>query len=233
MSQSSNLYRLQQIDSPIDQKRARIHEIEVILGNNAILAQAEEYVKSTGQSYQESRKSLQKAEDTVQDQRVKISQAESTLYGGKVRNPKELQDLQNDVAALKRFLGVLEDRQLEEMLALEDAEHIHKQAIINLNEIQAKISEEQAELRGELSQLLTAIERLEVERQVAASDVNPTDLELYEQLRQSRKRIAVAKVSSQACGACGTLLTPALVQAAHSSSNLIRCTTCGRILYVG
>jgi predicted nucleic acid-binding Zn-ribbon protein len=233
MSQSSNLYRLQQIDSPIDQAHARIREIEVELSNNAALSQAQEYVKSTEQSLQDARKSLRKTEETVQDQRVKINQAESVLYGGKVRNPKELQDLQNDVAALKRYLSVLEDRQLDAMLALEDAEREYKQATGKLDEAQAHTAEQQAGLRGEFTQLHKTVERLEIERQAAATAVNPADLSLYEQLRQTRRGVAVAKVSSQACGACGSLLTPALVQAAHSPNQLIRCTSCGRILYVG
>ena len=227
------MYRLQQIDSPIDQARARIREIEVELSNNAALSQAQEYVKSTEQSLQDARKSLRKTEETVQDQRVKINQAESVLYGGKVRNPKELQDLQNDVAALKRYLSVLEDRQLDAMLALEDAEREHEQATGKLEEAQAHTAEQQAGLRGEFTQLHKTVERLDIERQAAATAVNPADLTLYEQLRQTRRGVAVAKVSSQACGACGSLLTPALVQAANSSNQLIRCTSCGRILYVG
>jgi predicted nucleic acid-binding Zn-ribbon protein len=150
-----------------------------------------------------------------------------------VRNPKELQDLQNEVAALKRYLSILEDRQLEAMLALEDAEREQQQAVMKLKETQAQIAEQQAGLIGELSQLHTTIERLEIERRVATTAVDPADLSLYEQLRQTRRGVAVAKISSQVCGACGALLTLALVQAAHSSSQLIRCSSCGRILYVG
>jgi len=233
MSQSSNLYRLQQIDSPIDQARTRIREIEVELTNDTALSQAQEYAKEKEQSLQDARKSLRKTEETVQDQRVKINQAESVLYGGKVRNPKELQDLQNDVAALKRYLNVLEDRQLEAMIALEDAEREHEQANVSLGEAQAHTAEQQAGFMGELTRLQKTVERLDIERQAAATAVNPVDLSLYEQLRQTRRGVAVAKVSSQACGACGSLLTPALVQAANSSNQLIRCTSCGRILYVG
>ena len=233
MSQSSNLYRLQLIDSPIDQTNARIRELEAALSNNTAMIQAQESLNSTEQSLQDTRKMLHKAEDAVQDQRVKINQTESVLYGGKVRNPKELQDLQNEVAALKRYQSVLEDRQLEVMLALEDSERIHNQAIVDFEQTQARTAEEQAGLKGELAQLRKNVERLMIERQVAASAVNPADLSLYEQLRQTRRGVAIAKVSSQACGACGALLTPALVQATNSPNQLVRCTSCGRILYAG
>jgi predicted nucleic acid-binding Zn-ribbon protein len=233
MSQSSSLYRLQQIDSQIDQTHTRIQEIEMALSSNPALKQAQEYVNETEHSFQDAHKTLQKAEDTVQDQRIKINQVESVLYGGKVSNPKELQDLQNDVGSLKRYLSVLEDRQLEAMLTLEDAENKYQLAIKQLDETLAKTTEQQAGLRGELTQLLKLSERLDVERQLANNAIGPDDLALYEQLRQTRRGIAIAKVSSQACGACGSLLTPALVQAANSPTQLVRCTSCGRILYAG
>jgi len=233
MSQSSNLYRLQQIDSPIDQAHARINEIQTILSSNPAVDQAQESVNTAEQVLQEARKSLRKSEDAVQDQHVKINQTESVLYGGKVRNPKELQDLQNDVASLKRYLSTLEDRQLEAMISIEDSEREHNKSVAILEETLARSVELQAGLIGELTQLKKTVERLEIERQVAVAAVNPADLSLYEQLRQTRRGIAVAKISSQVCGACGALLTPALVQAAYSSSQLIRCSSCGRILYVG
>ena len=233
MSQSSNLYRLQLIESQIDQARAHVREIEAALSNNVVLQQAQEFFNSTEQSLQDARKSLRKTEEVVQDQHIKIDQTDSVLYGGKVRNPKELQDLQNEVAALKRFLSVLEDRQLEAMLTLEENEKEQKLASIKLDETRALTAEQQAGLNGEFTHLLKTVERLEIERQAATTAVNPADLSLYEQLRQTRRGVAIAKVSAQACGACGSLLTPALVQAAYSPSQLMRCTSCGRILYAG
>lgn len=233
MSQSSNLYRLQQIDSQIDQVKNRLHEILAALEHNPILQQAQEQLERTDQTLTEARKALQKTEETVQDQHIKISQTESVLYGGKVRNPKELQDLQNDVTSLKRFLGVLEDRQLEAMLSLENAENEDKQAKTQYDMTLAQTTEERSGLRGEMTQLQKKVERLGIERQAATTVVNPTDLSLYEQLRQTRRGVAVTKVLSQACGACGALLTPALVQAATSPTQIIRCTSCGRILYAG
>ena len=233
MSQSSNLYRLQQIDSQLDQAHNRIEEIKISLSNNPALTQAQAQLTETEQISSDAMKALQRAEEAVQDQRIKINQAESVLYGGKVRNPKELQDLQNDVGALKRYLGVLEDRQLEAMLRSDDTGEALQAARIHLDETLAKTTEEQAGLRGELSRIQKESERLEVERQVANKAIGPDELALYEQLRQTRRGIAIAIISNQACGACGSLLTPALVQAASSPAQLVRCTSCGRILYVG
>ncbi len=86
-------------------------------------------------------------------QKVKIEQTEATLYGGKVRNPKELQDLQNEAAALKRYLAVLEDRQLEQMIALEDVEKGSNLAVELLNEVQQQKEQANSELVREQTSL--------------------------------------------------------------------------------
>src|SRR5512146_2214181 len=114
---SFKLYRLQQIDSQLDQAHARLKQIEAILSNNEAVRQAQERTEAAAAQLEQERKALRKAEEIVQAQRLKIEQTESTLYGGKVRSPKELQDMQNETVSLKRYLSVLEDRQLEAMLS--------------------------------------------------------------------------------------------------------------------
>jgi predicted nucleic acid-binding Zn-ribbon protein len=121
MSSPFKLYRLQQTDSQIDRRATRVAEIEVALKDDEALMRGTRTVQIAEQELKDFRKALQRAEDNVSGQRVKIEQSEATLYGGKVKNPKELQDLQNEAAALKRYLGGLEDRLLEAMLAEEEA----------------------------------------------------------------------------------------------------------------
>ena len=128
MSAPFKLYRLQQIDSQLDRVRLRLGEIESTLNSNAAVQAAEQTSDEAEQALDGTRKVLHRTEEDVGSQRLKIEQNESSLYGGKIRNPKELQDLQNDVAALKRYLNVLEDRQLDAMIAFEEAEDAAKSA---------------------------------------------------------------------------------------------------------
>ena len=62
---------------------------------------------------------IQEEIDTVDRKRIS---GEKRLYSGTVTNTKELQDLQDEGVALKRRIVALEDRQLEAMIAQEDAE---------------------------------------------------------------------------------------------------------------
>lgn len=233
MSQPFKLFRLQQIDSQLDRGCARMREIKIALNENTHLRKAQSQLEKIKKSLQEASKSLHIVEGEVQAQRLKIEQNEAALYGGKVRNPKELQDLHQESHALNRYLTVLEDRQLEEMLALDEVEEVQAEANERLEKIRKEVAEQNAKLTEEKAALQKVLERQEIQRQVAVNSISPEDLQLYENLRKQRNGVAVAKVSDNACSACGSTLSAALLQSSRSPNHISRCTTCGRILYAG
>jgi predicted nucleic acid-binding Zn-ribbon protein len=233
MSRPFKLYRLQQIDSQIDWMQARLQEIETALKEDQALREAGERAEQAEQALNDARKALKKAEQNVQQQRLKIEQSESTLYSGKIQNPKELQDIQNEVAALTRYLDVLEDRQLESMLSEEEAETTHQLANDDLEKQRVLFDDKNCKLCDERDKLQKDLERLEGERQAATSSIQPEDLELYTKLRKKRRGVGVAKVTDRACSACGTTLNTALLHAARSPNHINCCDSCGRILYTG
>jgi len=233
MSRPFKLYRLQQIDSQLDWIQNRLAEIETALRQDEQVHAAYGLAEKAEQSLQQARKALHRAEDDVRSQRIKIEQSEAALYGGKIHNPKELKDLENEVASLKRYLTVLEDRQLEAMLVEEEAASTQRVANQALQQAQGEF-----ELRGiGLIQEKQKIERdrarLEDERSAVSGGIDAEDLNIYTQLRKNRRGVAVAKVVDRACSACGSTLSAALLNAAHSPNQLNRCETCGRVLYIG
>jgi len=150
-----------------------------------------------------------------------------------VHNPKELQDLQNDIASLKRHLSTLEGRELEAMQMAETTETALKQATTDLELIQAKRGNEHRKLINEQAALSKDLERLSSERQATVGAIEGQILEMYDSLRQQKRGIAVAEVSDNSCTACGTTLTASLQQNARAIGNLTHCPSCGRILYAG
>ncbi len=233
MSQPFKLYRLQQIDSQLDRIRARLQEIETLLKADEALQEATQRAEASANRLQEARHDLRRAEENVRQQRLKIEQSEATLYSGKVHNPKELQDLQSEIASLKRFLGTLEDRQLEAMFSEEEAESEQQNLLSELEQEQARFSQQSQELEVEQERHMKDLYRFEEERTVTIPSIPAKDLSLYDQLRQKRGGIAVAKVTDRACSACGSTLSAALLHAARSPHQITRCDTCGRILYTG
>lgn len=233
MSAPFKLFRLQQIDTQLDRARARLKEIQAALEEDSAVRAAKARLAAAERELQEHTKTLRRAEQDVTAQRIKIEQTEASLYGGKIRNPKELQDLQNEAAALKRYQEVLEDRQLEAMLAVEESEQAYAAAAAELEAVQERAQALNASLAAEQSTLLKDVARLENERQAATSTLEAAELQLYEQLRASRNGIAVARVTDRTCAACGSTLSAALLSAARSPTQITRCSTCNRILYAG
>lgn len=231
MSASLGLYRLQLVDSRMDEIRVRLEEIRQILDNDEEMLQAKKSVAETDSTLKLAQHTLKQAEAEVEKQKIKIEQSDANLYSGNVKNPKELQDLQNEIAALKRHLNTLEDRQLEAMLEVETEEQANQTAQENLERVKARIAEQNQTLTFEQDNLNKELERLDTERQAALSPLDASLLTVYDQLRQEKRGLAIVSVSEGACAACGTTLTPAQMQSARSTSQAYYCPTCGRILY--
>lgn len=231
MSQTLSLYRLQQTDSQIDRLQARLQAIQKLLENDETLRQANLQAREAEDQNKACERLLHEAENTVRDQRIKIEQTEASLYGGTVHNPKELQDLQNDVASLKRHLNTLEDRQLEAMVAFDEAEAAHRSAQQVRETAKMKWGEQNQNLNQERSELQKGYENLSTERAAIAASIPGAFLDTYEQLKQQRRGLAVARITDNSCDACGSLLTLAQVQIVRGAAELARCPSCGRILY--
>ena len=132
MSQKRLLSQLQDMDTQLDQARSRLKEIDAALNDNSTVKRATRQAEKAEERFIKARLALKKAEQAVQVQQQKIDKNQKALYGGSVRNPKELEDLQMESGALRRYLSTLEDRQLEEMILFEEAQAAKEQADANL-----------------------------------------------------------------------------------------------------
>jgi len=231
MSAALGLYRLQQVDSQIDQIQVRLKAIQQTLENDVVLRAASEHFTTVDGKHKDAERTLKLSESEVEKQQIKIQQTEASLYGGKVHNPKELQDLQKDIVSLKRHLETLEERQLEAMLAIEDTEKNLQTAKTDLERVQSNLKEQNKDLAQESETLRKDLERLNSERQAVVTDIASQALNVYDQLRKQKRGIAITTVTDNSCEACGTTLTPSQQQTARSTSQLFHCPTCGRILF--
>ena len=231
MSIALLLYRLQRIDSRLSQVTTRLSAIHSLLENNAELQAARQRLESAQMVQNEADKTLKVAEYEANSQRVKLEQVESSLYSGKIQNPKELQDLQNEIAALKRHLSLLEDNQLEAMMAVETAHTLLDTVQKELKETQGKVISENATLQTEQITLQKESENLNAQRLAVLPAISADVLGLYDSLRQKRSGLAVSQVIENSCDTCGASLTPGYAQSVRTSAQLVHCPMCGRILY--
>ncbi|MGD2251855.1 MAG: hypothetical protein PVF70_02955 [Anaerolineales bacterium] len=231
MTRASDLHRLQQIDTNTHKIGLRLEEIQVVLSDSTAVSAHQEALAQAAEKLQQVAAANRKAEHEVGSRREKMAQTEQKLYGGAIKNPKELHDLQQEAESLKRHLSTLEDRLLEAMVALDEAEQEHQAAQQALQQAEAQEADQNANLLEERAILLRDVERLQTERAAALATVNEQDLALYDRLQQSMGPQVVALVEGDSCSICGLTLPASARQAARSPGDLVRCAQCGRILY--
>lgn len=230
MSASLGLFRLQQVDRQIDRALARLSSIQKTLENDKDLKTAQTRYESANDANLRALHAMKNAESEVNGLKIKIEQAESSLYGGSVKNPKELQDLQKDIVSLKKHLVTLEERELEAMLVSESAGAELEKVKTDLELIQARLGNEHKKLIDEQSELTKQLESLGQEREASLAPIDVSLLASYEELRKQKRGVAVTEVEDSACASCGTTLNAALQQNARSQK-LAYCPSCGRILF--
>ncbi len=233
MSRVSSIHRLQDLDLAIDRGRARLADIDRLLGVSDAVRAARAADEQAQAELRAAHANVKEAELTLGVQRSKLEHAEAALYGGAVHNPKELQDLQADVDSLKRYAAALEERLLEAMLALEEEETRARRTADGLSRSQASLQTEQSSLAAERGQVLVRLDTLATEREAAVAGVAEKDLALYARLRDSMGGMALAILKDGSCSACGVGISASESQTVRNSAELFRCPQCGRILYAG
>lgn len=231
MSNSLHLYRLQKIDSRIKEASNRRAVIQSILDNNDELLTASRRIETAKLSLHHAETALKKSEFETNALRTKLEQSESSLYSGRIHNPKELQDLQKEITLSKRNLANLEDRQLENMLSLESCQAELQNVQKNYDVTHGRVITANSSLKTELDALNKELSSLEAQRHAVLPAIDAENLKLYDILRQKRSGLAVSLVIDNACDTCGSSLPPGFAQSVRTSIHPVFCPLCGRILY--
>lgn len=232
MTKARQLYELQEVDLEIEAKREALSSVESQLGESEALVQA---LASLGQEQQhlaQLERAQRDAEWEVDDLRTKAAELEKRLYGGSVRNPKELVSLQEQVEHLKRKRREGEDRLLDIMTEVEAVQKELDSKSSELARSEEEWRQEQQALSQEQAELQAALATLEGRREELSSRIDAASLELYHSLRAKRQGRAVAKVEQGMCQGCRIVLPMTEMQRARMGQELVQCSSCGRILYL-
>jgi hypothetical protein len=172
-------------------------------------------------------------EAKLTSKRIKLAQSESSLYSGKIQNPKELQDLQTEISSLKKGLSILEDSQIDYWEKIEILTTIRNKKSEELEKVRLEDALALQRMESEISQLVSEQQRLLLEKNGVTLQVSPSFLSIYEKLIINKNGIAVSEIVDECCGSCGTTLTPSDCQHAKNHAIIQLCSNCGRILYAG
>lgn len=230
MSIASQLYKLQEEDNEIEAGERALTEINGELGNSRALDQARERLDTARKQLDGVAGQQRSVEWEIEDLNSKISVVEGKLYGGKITSPKELTDLQHESDILKANRGKYEEQALELMEQSESAAGIVSKLDKEMNSLEADWQSRQQKLAEDKKQTESSLATLRMKREQTASGIDARSLEIYSGLRKQRGT-AVARVEQGVCLGCRISL-PAHELQQIRTGKLVRCGTCGRILYL-
>jgi predicted nucleic acid-binding Zn-ribbon protein len=234
MSQAEALYRLQTIDLNLVQKQQRLKVIDAALNDSHIVAEAQSRVNAAQNALTPLRTQTRNLELELQTNVSKTQTTEEQLYSGRVRNPKEMQDMQNEIAALKKWHGELEDKLLALMMEVETAESMLADGELHLKQAQVVQDTQQSDLVKEQATLQAEVKALQTQRTEAAAKVEADSLKVYTAMRAKKISEPISVLKGNTCTFCGVEETMAVTQQVRQGQKLVHCTNCERILvYLG
>jgi predicted nucleic acid-binding Zn-ribbon protein len=235
MSRWDSLLAVQEHDTTVDQIAHRRKalparaELDQAMARLAAIGKEAEGIEARKHELVRAQSRLEDEIATVGD---KATAHDKTLYSGAIANPRELQALQDEIAALRRRVSQLEDQELELMEQIEplDADLARLQAERTaLDErstgLRASIAEDEVMLDAELAAVIA-------ERDSIAAGVEPDLLEEYHRLRPQAGGIAIARLVGGSCGACHLHLSAVEVDRLKKlpPDEPAHCEECGRLL---
>jgi predicted nucleic acid-binding Zn-ribbon protein len=225
------LYELQQLDLEIQREEHAFEEIKGKLGENERLIQARTDLIAEEVHLEEANKQQKALEWELEDIRSKIAQVSERLYGGRVKNPKELVSFEQEAGLFKANLRHQEDTLLDIMADVEATQKKVKSSTERFRVLEDEWKKEQLSLSQQQTEIENRIADLKQRRQELIADIVSESLELYEGTKL-RKGQAVVKVEQGRCQGCRVMLSTSELQRARAG-NIVLCSTCNRILYLG
>ena len=230
MSVSKQLYQLQEIDLELEANEQASSQIASQLGESQAVVRAQTKLASENQRLQELKRQQQSLEWEIDDLTNKLAVVQEKLYGGSIKNPKELASLQHEVEGFKSKRGHLEDGALEVMEQVE----LTASSVATLNNdiksLTAEWQSQQQQLSNNMEELKATQSDLKRKRQALSASIDPETIEFYNKLKRQRGT-TVARVEQGICRGCRISLSTGELQQVRGG-RLVQCSNCGRILFL-
>jgi predicted nucleic acid-binding Zn-ribbon protein len=227
-----SLYELQEIDLAIRDNQKSVVDIEARLQDDSTMVDAKAKLKKEGSRLSDMRKSEKQLEWDVEELSVKINDIDKQLYGGSVKNPKDLASLNEECDHFKQRKRTMEDGLLDLMTELEEQQRAYDSAKAQAAKAEVEWQENNGHLVEDRDRLNSEIAELGGNREDVTSQIDKPSLDIYERLRATKGGEAMARLEQGMCKGCRINLPTHTLQKVRTGQELVYCTNCGRILYI-
>jgi len=233
MQGNGRLLLVQEIDSAIDRLTARRRALE----SGDALAVLRSEANATERAFGELRLQLDvmnhdqtRYEHEIDSMSQKIVAEEKRLFDGSIANAKELESIQHEVENLKKRRFDREDELLALLEQKEDLEARAAEAGSATTAHRASVDESVEAASDELRDVEAELGARAAERETLVPQLDPELVELYEDLRRTKKGIGAAALVDGVCQGCHEQLSAVELDRLKRTEGIKRCDHCRRIL---
>jgi predicted nucleic acid-binding Zn-ribbon protein len=178
------------------------------------------------------RRAQVKAEADVDQVRARIDRDQARLDAGQVASPRDLENLQSEIASLHRRQGDLEEIVLDLMERFEQARSSREAAAAERAAIAAAAEAVAARRDAALAEIGEQAAKTADRRASLAAQEPPDLLELYERLRVQHAGVGAAALRHGRCEGCHLSLNTVDLNKIRAAEpdEVLRCEECRRIL---
>ncbi|GAA3755819.1 C4-type zinc ribbon domain-containing protein [Streptomyces tremellae] len=164
--------------------------------------------------------------------RTRAARDQQRLDSGAVTSPKDLENLQREIASLARRQSDLEDVVLDVMERRESAQGRVAELTERLAAVQAASDQAAARRDEATAGIDTEIADVRREREAVAASVPADLLKLYEKLREQQDGVGAARLYQRRCEGCQLELNITELNDVRAAAPdaVVRCENCRRIL---
>jgi uncharacterized protein len=173
-----------------------------------------------------------KAEADVEQVVSRTERDQNRLDAGQVGSPRELENLQSEIASLSRRRNDLEDTVLEIMERREAVQRRLSELTTERSTLTTELADVDQRRAAALVDIDAQAEKTTVERVLIANDLPAELLSLYEKIRAAQDGIGAAALSRGRCEGCHLSLDNTSLSAIRGAAPdaVVRCEECRRIL---
>ncbi len=159
----------------------------------------------------------------------KIDKEDKKLYGGSIKNPKELLDIQNEIKSLKEKKDDFELDLLEIMEKIDGLKSDLENLVGSLKKIKKENGIEMSEYNQIVSEIDEELKMKSKRWNELTSILDKSLFSMYELLRK-KNSLAVVGLKDGVCQGCHVKLPAKELDKGLNSDKLWRCSNCERIL---
>jgi uncharacterized protein len=230
MTSAKRVFELQQVDLALQAKHKEFDDVTSRINRDEAYEKAKTDYESARDEQKAREKQYKELDAEAEELRGAVKQINDKLYGGKVKNPKELVGYEQEANMLKGNLAKKDDVLLDLMEKIEAAKSQIKKLQENYAAVETDWKGRKAALESQSAHVKEELDTLDKKRQEVLASIDKETLSVYEGIR-SRRGQAVSRVEQGRCLGCRVSLSISELQRVRGMAIVI-CSNCGRILYL-